>query len=218
LKFGMPRFLASFVPVLGVAVAVEDHALVLLDGLLQHLADGGFELRGAGILADRLLEFGREGIEASVTIVLSTVAGQAAAAEEPTARNSNLLPVKAKGWCGCDRPCGAGSGGACGRRGRAAALHRALGGAGLDLVDDVGEHVAQEDRHDRGRGLVGAQAMVVGRRATEARSRSACVSTARITAQRNTRNCMFVCVSSRGSSRLTPVLVASTSSGACPSR
>src|SRR5437016_91152 len=30
-------------------------------------------------------------------MVLRTVAGQAAAAEEPTARNSNLLPVKAKG-------------------------------------------------------------------------------------------------------------------------
>ena len=41
----------------------------------------------------------------------------------------------------------------------------------------------------------------------EPRSISAWTSTARTTAQRNTRNCMLVCVSSRGSSRLTPVSV-----------
>ena len=39
------------------------------------------------------------------------------------------------------------------------------------------------------------------------RRRSACRSTARITAHRKTRNCMLVCVSSCGSSRLTPVSV-----------
>ena len=43
--------------------------------------------------------------------------------------------------------------------------------------------------------------------AIEARSRSACRSTARIVATRNTRNCMLVWVSSCGSSRLTPVSV-----------
>ena len=32
----------------------------------------------------------------------------------------------------------------------------------LDLIDDVLEHVAEEDRDDRRRGLVGAQAVVVG--------------------------------------------------------
>ena len=36
---------------------------------------------------------------------------------------------------------------------------------------------------------------------------SACRSTARITAVRNTKNCMLVCVSARGSRRLIPVLV-----------
>ena len=43
--------------------------------------------------------------------------------------------------------------------------------------------------------------------AMEARSRSAWVSTARITEQRNVRNSRFVWVSSCGSSRLTPVSV-----------
>ena len=42
----------------------------------------------------------------------------------------------------------------------AAGLGR-LGAALLDLLDDVLEHVAQEDRDDRRRGLVGAQAVVV---------------------------------------------------------
>jgi hypothetical protein len=44
--------------------------------------------------------------------------------------------------------------------------------------------------------------------AMDARSRSAWVSTARITAHRNTRNSRFVWVSSWGSSRLAPVSVA----------
>ena len=43
--------------------------------------------------------------------------------------------------------------------------------------------------------------------ATQARSRSACRSTARMTARRKTRNCMLVWVVVRGSSRLTPVSV-----------
>ena len=45
--------------------------------------------------------------------------------------------------------------------------------AALHLLDDVGELLAEEDRDDRRRGFVGAQAVVVAGVATEARSRSA---------------------------------------------
>ena len=44
------------------------------------------------------------------------------------------------------------------------ALFASLGGAFFDLLDDVVELVAQEDRDDRRRGLVGAQAVIVVRR------------------------------------------------------
>ena len=44
--------------------------------------------------------------------------------------------------------------------------------------------------------------------ATDARNRSPFRSTARITAHSTVRNCMFVCVLSRGSNRFTPVFVA----------
>jgi hypothetical protein len=40
---------------------------------------------------------------ASAMIVLSTVTGNETLWLEPTARNSNLLPVKANGLCGCGR-------------------------------------------------------------------------------------------------------------------
>src|SRR5437868_5268016 len=38
----------------------------------------------------------------------------------------------------------------------------AAGPAGLQLLHDVGEHLPQEDGDDGGRGLVGAEAVVVG--------------------------------------------------------
>lgn len=45
-----------------------------------------------------------------------------------------------------------------------AGLLALLGAALGDLVEDVGQLLAEEDRDDRGRGLVGAEAVVVGRR------------------------------------------------------
>jgi hypothetical protein len=97
-------------------------------------------------------------------IVLSTVFGHATDALEPTARNSNLLPVKANGEV---RLRSLVCFGICGRvvapSSRRAALHRLLRVARLELVEDVGQHVAEEDRHDRRRSLVGAEAMVIGR-------------------------------------------------------
>ena len=94
--------------------------------------------------------------------MFSTTSGPAIDWLEPTARNSNLLPVKANGLVRLRSPASLGSGGsvstpivsvpACLRAGSAALL---------DLLEDVGELVAQEDRDDRRRGLVGAQAVIV---------------------------------------------------------
>ena len=95
-------------------------------------------------------------------MVLSTVLGHAIDAVEPTARNSNLLPVKANGdvrlrspeWRGSSRQ-------RPGAEVERAALERALGQPLLHLVEDVGEHVAEEDRDDRRRRLVGAEPVIV---------------------------------------------------------
>ena len=70
--------------------------------------------------------------------------------------------MKANGLVRLRSPASSGQG----RQRRDADLHRpaglgALGPALLDLLDDVLEHVAEEDRDDRRRGLVGAQAVVV---------------------------------------------------------
>ena len=145
----------------------------------------------------------------SATIVLRTVFGQATLAVEPTARNSNLLPVKAKGevrlrslaWRGI--------------WGRVLAPRSR---APPDLVF-LGVPLSTWSRMSlsmspRKMLMIAGGASLAPRRwsfaglAIDARSRSARMSTARITAARNTRNCMLLWVSSRGSSRLTPVSVA----------
>ena len=99
----------------------------------------------------------------SATIVLRTTFGPAIDWLEPTARNSNLLPVKANGLVRLRSPASRGSvrqHGNADRHGaaRLAALRATL----LDLLDDVLEHVAQEDRDDGRRGFVGAEPVVVG--------------------------------------------------------
>ena len=84
---------------------------------------------------------------------------------EPTARNSNLLPVKANGLVRLRSPAWRGNVGRTGvprPRSRTLALGRLA--LGRDLLEDVGELVAEEDRDDGRRRFVGAQAVVVGRR------------------------------------------------------
>ena len=77
----------------------------------------------------------------------------------PTARNSNRLPVKANGLVRLRSPASLGSGG---QRSTPTvivplALLR-LRAAAFDLLEHVGELVAEEDRDDRRRGFVRAQA------------------------------------------------------------
>ena len=84
---------------------------------------------------------------------------------EPTARNSNRLPVKANGLVRLRSPASFGSGGSTSTPTVSVPLRlRRLGAARLDLLEDVGQLVAQEDRDDRRRGFVGAQAMIVAGR------------------------------------------------------
>ena len=85
---------------------------------------------------------------------------------EPTARNSNLLPVKANGEVRLRSPASLGSGGSTLTpvSNMPPCLLR-LGAALFDLLEDVVELIAEEDRDDRRRGFVGAEAViVVGRR------------------------------------------------------
>ena len=84
-----------------------------------------------------------------------------------------------------------------------------LGAAGLlDLLEDVGQHVAEEDRDDRRRRFVRAEAVVVAGAGDAKRSSPWNLLTARSTAAQKTRNWMLSCGVSPGFSRLLPEVVA----------
>ena len=83
----------------------------------------------------------------------------------PTARNSNRLPVKANGLVRLRSPASFGSGGSTSTPTVSVpALQRRLRAALLDLLEHVGELIAEEDRDDRRRGFVRTQAMIVAGR------------------------------------------------------
>ena len=81
---------------------------------------------------------------------------------DDTARNSNLLPVNANGLVRLRSPASRGSFGSTetpvSRMPPDFVLLRA---ALLDLLEDVRQHVAEEDRDDRRRRFVRAEAMIV---------------------------------------------------------
>ena len=94
--------------------------------------------------------------------MLSAMFGYAMLWLDDTARNSNLLPVNANGLVRLRSPASRGSFGSTDHAGvELAALLGRLGAALLDLLEDVGEHVAEEDRDDRRRRFVGAQPVIV---------------------------------------------------------
>jgi len=82
------------VPLLRVAVAGEHDAAVLRVGVLDDREDRALQ-RGAAL--QLRLQLAGQPVDRSATIVLSTVFGQAGDMLEPSARNSNLLPVNANG-------------------------------------------------------------------------------------------------------------------------
>jgi hypothetical protein len=138
---------------------------------------------------------------------LITVLGQETGAD-PTARNSNLLPVKANGLVRLRSPEWRGiCGSVIAPRSIAPPLSVRLG---VPFSSCSMMSVSMSPRKIE---MIAGGASLAPRRwsfpalAIVERSRSACRSTARMTAQRNVRNWRFVCVSSRGSSRLTPVSV-----------
>ena len=81
-------------PFLGVVVAVEDDALEPGTWAASRLRSAAFSSAPSLIAA---LRWPASSSTDSATIVLSTVAGNEMLMAEPKARNSNLLPVKAKG-------------------------------------------------------------------------------------------------------------------------
>ena len=157
---GQPAALGLGVPGFAVIVAVEDDVLALLD----QRSGAGAGSRRSGPCRRRRPASRWVAISSrlSATIVFKTTIGPATDWLDPTARNSNLLPVKANGLVRLRSP------GSRGRVGRTETpilssppVLADLGAALFDLLDDVLEHVAQEDRDDRRRGLVGAQPVVV---------------------------------------------------------
>ena len=99
---------------------------------------------------------------ACAAIVLRIVFGMPSDIEEPSTRNSNLLPVKANGEVRLRSP-------PCQRQARehggahleVGLRRRRVAGAGLDRVEGLLQLGAEEDRDDRRRGLVGAEAVVL---------------------------------------------------------
>ncbi len=151
---------ASLLPLVGVVVAVEDDLLVLLDDLGQEVLDRGLELLAA---LEALLELGRAVVEGfgdrdverhvrerdaligRDRAELELVAGEGErAGAVAVARVARELRQHAH--ADVEDPAGLGAL-------RAARL--------LDLLEDVGQHVAEEDRDDRRRRFVGAEAVVV---------------------------------------------------------
>ena len=99
---------------------------------------------------------------ASATIVLRTVFGNASDMLDPSARNSNLLPVKANGEVRLRSPPCIGSGGSTGvPEAEERARRVAVALAGRDRLEHLVELGAEEDRDDRRRRLVGAEAVVL---------------------------------------------------------
>ena len=147
-------------PLSGVAVAVEDHRLVVGDDLLQEFLDGA---RQFGLIAaGRRLQFRGDEVEAvgHDRVECHERAGDRLAGPdrpelELVARERKRAgPVAVAGVLGQRGECVDADGQRAGRLG--------TGRLSLfDLLEDVGELLAQEDRDDGRRSLVGTEPMVV---------------------------------------------------------
>jgi hypothetical protein len=121
----------------------------------------------------------------SATIVFSTAFGRGRLARTDGAELELVAGEGERARCGCGRWRRAAACGSASTPSASPPPRASLAGRAGDLrLDDVGRAVAEEDRDDRRRGLVGAEAVVVAGVAIVVRSRSACLSTARITAAR----------------------------------
>ena len=152
--------LAGFLlPLRRVVVAVEDDPLVLLDDLGEELADGLVQVLALGrrrleLVGDRVERIGHRRVQHHVRegdalprrhgAELELVAGERErAGAVAIARVARQLRQHADAEV------------------LNAALLGGLGAALLDLLEDVGEHLAEEDRQNRRRRLVRAKTMIV---------------------------------------------------------
>src|SRR4026208_2578040 len=127
---------------------------------------------------------------------------------EPTARNSNLFPVNAKGDVRLRSPeCRGSCGSVLAPRASTPPLLGRLGRPASTCSRMSDSIFPRKIEMIAGGASLAPRRWALAADAMEARSRSAWTSTARMVATRNTRNCMLVWVSSWGSSRLTPVSV-----------
>ena len=160
LEIRQPTLLRLVVPILRVAIAVEDHSLVLGDDLLEELLDRLRELHH--VAAGGLFELVGDVVEALGDDRVERDERPSDRLSRPDRAELELVAGK-------------------GERARAVAVAGVLRQAGqrvdadgegatrlragrlplLDLLEDVGELLAEEDRDDRRRGLVGPEAVVV---------------------------------------------------------
>ena len=142
---------------------------------------------------------------ASATIVFSTVFGRLGDWLEPSARNSNLLPVKANGLVRLRSPVSLGSGGSTGVP-RPISSPAALTPATPDAMASKTPSSSAPRKIE----MIAGGASFAPRRwswpapAIEARSRPWCLWTAAITAVAKNRNCRLSCGVSPGSRRFWP--------------
>jgi hypothetical protein len=130
-------------------------------------------------------------------------------ADEPTARNSNLLPVKANGEVRLRSVASIGrTGSEVDAQLDVPPLLRRRGRALLELLDDVLQLRAEEDRHDGRRRLVRAEAVVVARVGDRRAQQVGVDVDAADDGHRNARNWALACGSLPGSSRFSPSSVA----------
>ena len=106
LEVGQAALFGFGVPFLGVIVAVEEDLLALLDDGGEQFLDGLVQVLAGLDSASSLVAMKSR---VSATMVLRTVLAPAMLALEPTARNSNLLPVKANGLVRLRSPASLGS-------------------------------------------------------------------------------------------------------------
>jgi len=147
-------------PGLGVAITVEDDRAVLFDDVLEQALNRRIELRGiplggvlqlGGAVVERL---GHDGVHCHERAGDRLVGADRAELEAVAREGEGTRPVaiarvlRQRGeHVDAD--------------GQRSPGHRALGASGLDLLEDVGELIAKEDRDDRRGSFVGSEAVIV---------------------------------------------------------
>ena len=198
-RFVQPALLGLRVPLLGVVVAVEDDPLVGRRSVLDDRRRPPPRARAAGL--ERVLELARPARRSPRRRSCSApCSGSASDMLEPSARNSNLLPVKANGEVRLRSPPCIGSGGSTG----VPRPRIAPGLARVALAASRSRRRPCSSSAPRKIEMIAGGASLAPRRwswptlATDARSSAWCLLTAWMTAAQKNRNCRFSCGVSPG--------------------